>query len=119
MPTADGLADVDSLRILGQQAGFTLTIDSMPTVKLSNVQYNKTNDDVKLVQQKLITLGFNPGPVDSWFYNQTRDAWAAYEATIDVTVVNGVPGCYSLTTLGTQTGTPQFATSCDISDPTA
>lgn len=87
-------------------------------LKLSDVQYAKTNAAVTTAQQKLIALGFSiPAGATGYFGDQTKSAWTAWEQTIDVTTVDGVPGCYSLTELGSRPTSPTFSTSCDIPDP--
>lgn len=120
MPTADGHADVDSLRILGQRQGFTLSTDSPPpqvVIYLSNVQYGKTNGDIQTVQTKLQAINLNPGPADGYFGPMTLDAWKAWERALAVPD-DGVPDCQSLGTLGRIDGVaPYFETNCDITPP--
>lgn len=118
MPVADGVPECESLVRLGQLQGFTVSDCTVTTVtlKLSNVQYGLTNGDVQTVQAKLTNMGFNPGPQDGWFADQTKAAWASWESSIGLTA-DGVPGCSSLTQLGNANAAPLFATSCDIADP--
>ncbi len=124
MPTADGVADIDSLRILGQRAGFTLLGDGPapgnPVVKLSSIQYGLTNGEIQTVQTKLLNIGFNPGPLDGMYGDMTRAAYAAFEQSIPMEVVDGIAGCESLTLLGNNTSAaPAFSTTCDIPNPDA
>lgn len=52
-------------------------------VALANVQYGMQNSaDVATVQQALLDLGFNPGPVDGWYGDQTKAAYQQFEVEI-------------------------------------
>ncbi len=121
MPTADGIPDCASLVALGQRQGFTVSdcpVTPTVTLKLSNVVYGKTNGDVQTVQAKLTNLGFNPGPQDGMYGDQTRAAYMAFEQTLGGAVTpDGIAGCYSLGELGSRNAAPVFAVSCDIADP--
>lgn len=122
MPTADGVPECESLVRLGQLAGFTVTDCGAPppttvVIKLSNVQYGRTNGDVQTVQAKLTNLGFNPGPQDGFYGDQTRSAYASWETSIGMATVDGIAGCESLTPLGNANAAPVFTTSCDIANP--
>ncbi len=52
-------------------------------VALANVQYGTQNSaDVATVQQALLNEGFNPGPVDGWFGDQTKAAYQQFEINV-------------------------------------
>ncbi|MFF7755722.1 peptidoglycan-binding protein [Streptomyces sp. NPDC007971] len=83
------------------------------TVVLANVQFGKTNDDVRTVQKALVAQGHSlPSGVDGVFGKETKAAYAAEQRTQGFTGsdADGNPGCQSLTALGRKSG---FAVDCD------
>jgi hypothetical protein len=53
--------------------------------------YAEERPDVAAIQEALITLGFDPGPVDGWFGDNTKSAVSDWQATYysDVTTLWG------------------------------
>ena len=130
MPTADGLPDLASLTVLGNEHNFTVASGSGttpppppppeeedPVVKLSDVQPGDDNDSVTVVQEALIAQGFSiPSGATGYFGTETQAAYQDYQESLGYTGsdADGIPGCTSLTTLGQREG---FSTTCDITSP--
>lgn len=82
------------------------------TVVLANVQFGKTNEDVRIVQEALVAQGHSlPSGVDGDFRNETKAAYAAEQRAqgFGGRDADGNPGCQSLTELGRKSG---FAVDC-------
>ncbi|MER7949657.1 peptidoglycan DD-metalloendopeptidase family protein [Streptomyces sp. NPDC096079] len=81
-------------------------------VDLSNVQFGKTNDDVRTVQKALIARGraISEGAT-GYFGEQTKAAYRAEQIAqgFKGADADGVPGCTSLTALGKLAG---FSVDC-------
>ncbi|MFJ5775343.1 peptidoglycan-binding protein [Streptomyces sp. NPDC093094] len=76
-------------------------------VVLSNVRFGKRNEDVRTVQKALIGRGHDiPGGATGFFGEQTRNAYRAeqFAQGFRGSDADGVPGCTSLTTLGSLAG---------------
>jgi murein DD-endopeptidase MepM/ murein hydrolase activator NlpD len=120
MPVADGIADLDSLTALGNQAGFgveqTEPSDPTPppsdggdepTVLLSEAQYGLQNESVTLVQQALLAEGFSiPDGATGYFGDETKAAYSQFQQSLGYSgsAADGAPGCTSLTELGSRQG---------------
>ncbi|MGV9938528.1 peptidoglycan-binding domain-containing protein [Streptomyces sp. NPDC003401] len=81
-------------------------------VVLAEVRPERTNDDVRVVQEALIALGHPvPAGATGHFGPQTREAYAAEQRDqgIGGPAADGVPDCASLTELGRKGG---FAVDC-------
>ncbi|MEU8678671.1 peptidoglycan DD-metalloendopeptidase family protein [Streptomyces sp. NPDC048560] len=81
-------------------------------VKLTNVQYGKKNDDVRVVQRALLARRRSiPDGATGFFGDQTKTAYAAEQKAQGYkgTDADGIPGCKSLTELGRHGG---FAVDC-------
>ncbi|MFC9287257.1 peptidoglycan-binding domain-containing protein [Streptomyces sp. NPDC057052] len=87
-------------------------------VVLADVQPERTNDDIRVVQEALIALGHPiPAGPTGHFGRQTREAYAAEQRDqgIGGPAADGVPDCASLTELGRRGG---FAVDCDAAPGT-
>ncbi|MFJ8106836.1 M23 family metallopeptidase [Streptomyces sp. NPDC096132] len=81
-------------------------------VTLTNVQFGKTNQDVRTVQKALIARGRKiPDGATGTFGPQTKAAYRSEQLAqgFKGTDADGIPGCTSLTTLGRHAG---FAVDC-------
>jgi hypothetical protein len=82
--------------------------ETAPTeIHLPRVQYGATNEEVRTLQNALITRGRNiPSGATGHFGNETKAAYAAEQLAQGYTGhdADGVPGCKSLTTLGELAG---------------
>ncbi|OIJ63712.1 M23 family metallopeptidase [Streptomyces mangrovisoli] len=76
-------------------------------VALSNVQFGKTNDDIRTVQKALIAQGHPiPGGATGHFGEQTKAAYRAEQLAqgFKGDAADGIPGRVSLTKLGAKAG---------------
>ncbi|MGX1541194.1 peptidoglycan-binding protein [Streptomyces adustus] len=81
-------------------------------VKLANVRYGQTNEDVRTVQKALIARGHSIAPgATGHFGDATRKAYAAEQQKQGFCGrdADGIPGCRSLTALGKAIG---FSVQC-------
>ncbi|MFJ3309606.1 peptidoglycan-binding protein [Streptomyces sp. NPDC086549] len=88
-------------------------------IALSNVQFGKTNDDVRVVQEALMAQGHRlPGGADGVFGKQTKAAYAEEQRDQGFSGrdADGEPGCVSLTELGRKSG---FTVDCGTHTATA
>ena len=84
------------------QATQSPPLTSPPTVHVSSVQPGSHNSQVGLVQKTLKSLGFDPGPVDGAFGEQTQAAYASFQRSLGYSGADadGTPGVKSLALLG-------------------
>ncbi|RKN46696.1 peptidoglycan-binding protein [Streptomyces hoynatensis] len=78
-----------------------------PLVRLANVQFGKTNEEVRTVQRALLARGRHlPTGATGHFGTATRAAYAAEQRAqgFGGSDADGAPGCRSLTTLGEEAG---------------
>ncbi|MFG2638969.1 peptidoglycan-binding protein [Streptomyces sp. NPDC048362] len=76
-------------------------------VALSNVQFGKSNEDVRTVQRALLSLGYRlQAGATGYFGPETKAAYAAYQLSLGYsgTSADGNPGMKSLTTLAQKSG---------------
>jgi peptidoglycan hydrolase-like protein with peptidoglycan-binding domain len=92
--------------------------DTRPWISLSNVVDSARRDgpapqgsaahrsDVLPVEQALVKVGLNPGPVDGSFGTMCKSAYAAWQRSLGYSGkdADGIPGLSSLQTLGDRTG---------------
>lgn len=112
MPVADGAPDCNSLVILGQRRGFTVSDCSAPPpppppggVSLSHVQKWQVNSEIATVQAALTHQGFST-VADGYFGPGTQASYASFQQSLGLTGsnANGFPGSSSLSTLGSREG---------------
>jgi len=86
--------------VVNASTGHTSPI--LPVIKLTDVQPNKSNPEVKLLQQALAKVGRNPGNPDGIFGNATSNAYAAWQRDCGYrgANANGAPGFTTLALLG-------------------
>ncbi|MDT0344531.1 M23 family metallopeptidase [Streptomyces litchfieldiae] len=77
-------------------------------VALSNVQFGRTNNDIRTVQRALVARGHRVDEITGHFGPQTKAAYAAEQRAQGFTGrdADGNPGCASLTALGRSQGFP-------------
>ena len=78
----------------------------LPVVKVADVQPGKSGDEVKLVQQALTKVGFNPGAIDGIFGRNSLVAYASWQRECGYrgASADGAPGLITLTKLGSDSG---------------
>lgn len=109
MPVADGAPDCNSLVILGQRRGFTVSDCSAPPppsgLVLSSVQMWQVNTQITTMQAALNHQGFTTA-ADGFFGLQTRGSYSSFQQSLGFsgTGASGDPGISSLTTLGQREG---------------
>lgn len=121
MPVADGAPDCNSLVILGQRQGFTVSdCSTQPppsgSVILSHVQmWIANSSEITTVQQALAAEGYSI-TVDGYFGPETKSVYSQWQQSLGFTgsAADGNPGCSSLTSLGNAQG---FTVTCDSGVP--
>ncbi|WP_432112880.1 peptidoglycan-binding protein [Streptomyces sp. S1] len=71
-------------------------------VRLSNLEFGDRNDDVKDFQRALKAKGYDPGPIDGIFGNQTKAACTRFQKAQgwSGSGANGIPGPQTVERLG-------------------
>lgn len=83
----------------GSSGGDYHEIAFHPVTDQNLLQLGSAGDIVALLQQALLDLGFDPGPVDGLYGHQTAEAVAQYQASAGL-LVDGVAGGQTLDSLG-------------------
>ena len=81
------------------------TVINIPAIHVADVQIGKSNAEVKVLQQALAKVGYNPGTIDGIFGPKTRAAYSAWQQHCVVlgNLTNGQPGLSTLQTLANTT----------------
>ncbi|MDR7871210.1 MAG: LysM peptidoglycan-binding domain-containing protein [Tissierellaceae bacterium] len=84
-----------------------------PTQPCPTLRLGSTGPAVTDLQRRLLSFGFNPGPIDGIFGNQTQSAVIAFQRSRGL-VVDGIVGVQTWTALGVNCGTTPPPTTCPM-----
>lgn len=81
-------------------------LDSAASSPTGTIHYGDGPDGPKAVEQALVKLGYNPGPIDGSLGTRFRAAYSAWQRSLGYTGADadGIPGESSLRALATLTG---------------
>lgn len=82
-----------------------------PTQPCPTLRLGSTGASVTDLQRRLLSFGFNPGPIDGIFGSQTQSAVIAFQRSRGL-VADGIVGVQTWTALGVNCGTMPPPTTC-------